>query len=215
MIEQQLLDGRLATITYLMDNFSPAEADDATLVKVVFEDEAGGVLWLTPAVEAQDGVDDGATEPRTLYVRRDLINTKEFFAWAKEQGFTDLVDDPHVTVLYSKESVDWIAMGNDREFLREGDDATDNMLIPAGGPRVIMPLGDMGAVVLCFASSRLSYRHQDMIYKGASHDYDDYSPHVTISYESMGLDLSKVEPYTGPLVFGPEIFQEISLEPRN
>lgn len=162
----------------------------------------------------KDGIDD-ATELRTLYVRRDLVNTKEFFAWAKEQGFTDLVDDPHVTVLYSKEAVDWIAMGNDREFLCEGDDATDNMLIPAGGPRVIMPLGDMGAVVLCFASSRLSYRHQDMVYKGASHDYDEYSPHVTISYENTGLDLSKIEPYQGPLVFGPEIFQEISLEPRN
>jgi hypothetical protein len=42
-----------------------------------------------------------------------------------------------------------------------------------------------------------------------SHDFDEYQPHVTITYEGSDLDLSKVEPYRGELVFGPEIFAEV------
>jgi hypothetical protein len=46
-----------------------------------------------------------------------------------------------------------------------------------------------------------------MVRNGASHDFDEYQPHVTITYEGSDLDLSKVEPYRGELVFGPEIFR--------
>lgn len=66
------------------------------------------------------------------------------------------------------------------------------------------------ATVLLFNSSALSWRHQNMISQGASSDYPDYAPHVTISYSvPEGFDFSKVEPYQGELVFGPEIFAEV------
>jgi hypothetical protein len=45
--------------------------------------------------------------------------------------------------------------------------------------------------VLLFNSSSLCWRHEDMVRNGASHDYDDYQPHVTITYE--GSDLDSVE----------------------
>jgi hypothetical protein len=44
---------------------------------------------------------------------------------------------------------------------------------------------------------------------GASFDFEEYQPHVTITYQGGDLDLSKVEPYRGKLVFGPEIFSEV------
>jgi hypothetical protein len=66
-------------------------------------------------------------------------------------------------------------------------------------------------VVLLFSSSSLSWRHEDMVRQGASHDFDEYAPHVTITYEARAdLDLAKIEPYRGELIFGPEIFEEIN-----
>ena len=77
---------------------------------------------------------------------------------------------------------------------------------------MVEPLGDKGAIVLLFNSSELAWRHGEMVRNGASHDYPDYQPHVTITYSGTGVDLSKVEPYRGKLVFGPEIFEELNLD---
>jgi hypothetical protein len=74
----------------------------------------------------------------------------------------------------------------------------------------VQALGDKGAVVLLFASNDLKWRHDAFKEAGASFDFDEYQPHVTITYQvPAGLDLSKVQPYTGPLKFGPELFAEV------
>jgi hypothetical protein len=95
-----------------------------------------------------------------------------------------------------------------------GDGWTGNddgkLTVAPGGPRLVERLGDKGAVVLFFASSALAWRHEDIGRAGASFDYDEYQPHVTITYEAPeDLDLRAVEPYRGKLVFGPEIFAEV------
>jgi phage-related protein (TIGR01555 family) len=46
-----------------------------------------------------------ATRPRSLYVRRDVVNSREIEKWAKSQGFASVIPDMHVTVLYSKSPV--------------------------------------------------------------------------------------------------------------
>jgi phage-related protein (TIGR01555 family) len=145
-------------------------------------------------------------KPRSLYVSRKLLNAAEFLKWAKGQGFKDPLPagELHVTVCYSKMKVDWLKMGEAWDSDRDG-----KMTVPAGGARIVEPLGDKGAVVLLFNSSSLSYRHEQLVREGASHDFDDYQPHVTISWNAGDMDLSKVEPYRGKLVFGPEIFAEI------
>lgn len=63
-------------------------------------------------------------------------------------------------------------------------------------------------MVLRFASSSLSWRHKEMVERGASHVFEEYAPHVTISYDP-GVSVDDVQPYTGRLVFGPEIFEPI------
>ena len=142
--------------------------------------------------------------PKTLYVRRDVTNVKDIVAWARKQGFENIVPDLHVTIIYSKASVDWIKMGEPFE---------ERLEIKAGGPRVVEPLGDQGAIVLMFASSALCWRHEDMTRRGASHDYEEFQPHITISYDPgpkvLG-GLAKLEPYRGPIVLGPEIFEDIT-----
>lgn len=146
--------------------------------------------------------------PRSLYVQRKLLNADELLAWAKGQGFTDTLDagELHVTVLYSRTPVDWLKMGEAWD-----SDGDGKMTVPAGGARIVEPLGDKGAIVLLFNSSSLAWRHEQLVREGASHDFADYQPHVTITYAKPdGLNLDEVEPYRGRLVFGPEIFEEVN-----
>jgi phage gp29-like protein len=160
------------------------------------------------ADQARKRAEFDAQNPRPLYVQRRLQNVGAFKKWAEGQGFKDVVPDLHVTVLYSRTPVDWFAMG---EAWTGGPDGT--LKVPPGGPRTVEALGDKGAVVLRFASSELAWRHDAMLGNGASHDFDEFVPHVTITYDGSGVDLSKVEPFTGELVFGPELFEEIDPEP--
>lgn len=140
--------------------------------------------------------------PKPLYVSRKLKNGKALIAWAKSQGIETTVpeDELHVTVLYSKRPIDWFLTGNSWG---------PEVKVPPGGPRTIEKFGE-GAIVLRFSSEDLLYRHNSFVeIAGASHDYEDYAPHVTITYQGNDIDLSKIEPFTGELVFGPEIFTEI------
>jgi hypothetical protein len=147
--------------------------------------------------------------PRTLYVQRKLLNADAVIAWAKSQGFETTLpaDQMHVTVLYSRQPVDWMKMGSGWD-----QDADGKLKVPPGGPRMLDQFGSLKpATVLLFTSSSLCWRHEDMVSKGASHDFDEYVPHVTITYDAPAdLDLSKVEPYRGELIFGPEIFEAVN-----
>jgi hypothetical protein len=145
--------------------------------------------------------------PRTLYVSRKLLNGDEFTRWAKAQGFdtTTPADELHVTIAFSRQPVDWMKIGSAWD-----GDSDGKLTVKPGGARLVERLGDKGAVVLMFAASELSWRHEDMKRNGASFDFDEYQPHVTITYQAPAdLDLAKVEPYRGKLVFGPEVFAEV------
>jgi uncharacterized protein len=155
---------------------------------------------------ANDAIALADATPRTLYVQRKLLNAAEFIKWAKSQGFDTVTapDDLHVTVAYSKTAIDWMKIESE-DWNQEKDGTLE---IAPGGVRIVEALGDKGAVVLLFTSSRLSWRHEQIMRAGASHDFPDYQPHVTISYSAPAdLDLSTVEPYRGALRFGPELFE--------
>lgn len=160
----------------------------------------GGEVDPPPARAANDAA------PRSLYVRRDLVNAQEFIAWAKAQGFETTLeaDDLHVTIAYSRQPLDWMKV----ESAWDSEDG--QLIVPPGGARLVEPLGDKGAVVLLFNSSALSWRHENIIRAGASHDFPEFQPHVTITYaKPEGMDLAKVEPFRGKLIFGPEIFEPL------
>jgi hypothetical protein len=89
-------------------------------------------------------------------------------------------------------------------------DADDKVEIPATTrKRSVEPLGDKGAVVLKFSSNEFYDRWEDLCDFGCSWDYDDYHPHVSITYQGSSIDLTKVTPYSGRLVFGPERFSQV------
>ena len=64
------------------------------------------------------------------------------------------------------------------------------------------------ATVLLFTANELRWRHEAAKEAGASWDHEEYQPHITIAY-SANVDLTKVQPYQGPIVLGPELFAEV------
>lgn len=149
-------------------------------------------------------------EARPLYVRRDVLNWKDLDRWARAQGFEATVGEAmHVTIAYSRAPVDWMRVS---EAWAPGDHGkqTGELKVAPGGPRVVEPLGDGGAIVLFFACAELAWRHREILECGASWDWPDYQPHVTITYKAPAdFDWRAVEPYRGPIVLGPEIFEEL------
>ena len=155
-----------------------------------------------------------AGDKSPLYVSRKLLNASDVLAWAKKVGFKNLqaADDLHVTVLFSRTPVDWFEMGTDWT-------SSDGSLTGSpGGPRTVETFGGNAVgqdvvVVLRFASQELAWRNESLIERGASSDWPDYCPHITFAKDAGNIDLSKVKPYTGPLRFGPEIFEPLDTDP--
>jgi phage-related protein (TIGR01555 family) len=146
--------------------------------------------------------------PRSLYVRRDVVNAAEILAWAKSQGLPDLQDGLHVTIAYSRKPVDWMEVGQDGIGFGSDD---GRHTIPPGGARLIEEFGDLRkAIVLLFNSSQLSWRHEHFKHAGASWDHEEYQPHITLLWDPPAdFDMAAVEPYRGKIVLGPEIFEEV------
>jgi hypothetical protein len=206
MIESGRWPGSEAAFEEAAANPEPApnESDLLTLEQRVAAMEQSGTITKPQA----DAILKDAA-PRTLYVSRKLLNADALVAWAKGQGFETTVpaDQMHVAICYSRAPVDWMAMGQ-----AWGEDSEGRLRVAPGGARMLDVYGNLKqAIVLLFNSSDLCWRHEQLEQAGATHDYDEYQPHVTITYEApAGFDMAAVEPYRGELIFGPEIFEEVN-----
>ena len=149
---------------------------------------------------AEEQIGKRSAALKTFYCKRNLLNPEPFIAWAKSQGFktTLLPGDLHVTVAYSRAPMLW-PEPNDEEVTALARDG-----------RSVEALGDGGAVVLKFRSSSLLARWDYFRSIGASWDYPQYTPHVTISWDAADVPLDDVAPYKEELRFGPEIFEELN-----
>lgn len=149
---------------------------------------------------------------RTLYVSRRVLNAGEIIKWAKAQGIPSLMpaSELHVTICYTRTPVDWALTGE-----AWGQDEDGNMKIRPGGMRALQKFGN--AVVLCFNSSDLAWRHCSLSnVSGATWDYAEYQPHVTLAYigtEDEPFELEGIEAYQGAIELGPEVFEEANGNP--
>lgn len=146
-------------------------------------------------------------KPKTLYVSRKIVNAADIIDHFKAQGIETTLpaDDLHVTVAFSRQVVDWMQISADWSG---GDDG--RYTIPPGGPRQMDMLGKAkDALVLLFNDDHLHWRHQHMADKGASWDHDEYQPHITISWQAGDIDPESVDPWKGPIVLGPELFDTV------
>lgn len=175
----------------------------------------GQVIEASEDYDDEEGLSVADAAPRTLYVRRDLLNAKAVRKHFADQlgESADLLMDAskwHVTVAYSKTPVDWAKLPDD---WFGGGDEDGNLRVKPGGMRMMERLGaedPRAAVVVQFSSTALSMRWRDFCEAGASWDFEDYQPHVTIAWDvDQKIDVSALKPWTGELLFGPEIFEEV------
>ncbi len=121
-------------------------------------------------------------------VSRRLLNAGEVAAWARGEGFANLVPAAwHVTVVQGLPS----GIGLDPYGL----------IIPPSPRRAVRRLG--GFTVITFTSLPLARRHRLLRAAGCSWVYSRYLPHVTFTADDR-RDLGEVSPYTGALRLGPE-----------
>lgn len=153
----------------------------------------------TPVQQEAQRVAAKDAAPRTLYVRRDVVNVAEIVRWAKSQGL-DPVDDLHVTIVSSETPVDWFKVGTSW---------SEKIEIAPGGPRQMERLGADGKyIVLLITANELVWRNREILEAGASSKWPDYQPHISLQVGG-DVDLSKVQAYQGRIVLGPEIFEEV------
>lgn len=157
------------------------------------------------ATTAASKVTTSDAEPRSLYVRRDVINWQEIADFYRESGIS--VKSPekwHVTVIHSRAPVDWFKIG---------EAWSAEIKLPAGGARrheLFGPPGLEDSLVLMIKSSELDWRNAAFIEAGCVSDYPEYQPHVTLAYKSGGkYDPDTIAPWQGEIVLGPEIFEEV------
>lgn len=162
-----------------------AEQDLASLQQIANSAE-------TPAPPAQAATKSVA---KPLYSQQRVApeSAQQIRAWAKAQGFPSVADDLHVTIGYSSAPVDASAVP-----------LAPATTVQNSRARSVERLGDQGAVVLMLGNEtsrtqQLAQAHQALRDAGASWDFPSYQPHITISYDAGGLDLSKVQPYGGPI----------------
>lgn len=69
---------------------------------------------------------------------------------------------------------------------------------------------DKNVLVVKMTSPELHSRHNEMMDEfDLSYNFDEYRPHITLSYDAADFDLSKLDPYHGDLMFKGEEANEL------
>ena len=128
-----------------------------------------------------------------LWLHRRLLNWRDIYAWALEQGIRKMMppDQLHVTLATVREPVEWSE--NDLEV------QTDEITVPAG-PKPVQIFG-YTLKALAFSDPGIERRHAILLGRFPQMDHPTLRPHVTLF---RGGKMPKGA-YHGELVFGPEI----------
>jgi hypothetical protein len=136
-----------------------------------------------------------------VYAYRPVLNAEMLRDWAAAQGLTQALpaDDMHVTVVFSKTpfSAEITQAAKEHTIIGYGN------IVVRGGKRTVVPLGDKGAVVLKIECADLQYEHMIFREMGASWDFQEYTPHITITYTGSDAPVAQMQPFTGDIVLGP------------
>ncbi len=166
-----------------------------------------------PEVQTQFKKSKTNAKPKPLYVYRSVTNAADIIAHYKAQGVKKIMKDLHVTLMWSKTPVDWMKVSAPWSY---GGDAktreAGTYVVPAGGPRDNDMFGSTftgQCLVLLFNDMELTWRHQALLGMGCSYEFETFQAHVTISWDPGDIDLDEIEPWTGAIELGPEIFEQI------
>lgn len=72
---------------------------------------------------------------------------------------------------------------------------------------------EKNVLVLKLKSPELSRRHKELMEEyGLSYNFDEYRPHITLSYDAEGFDISKLDDYFGDLIITGEDANELDTD---
>lgn len=110
-------------------------------------------------------------------------------------------EDLHSTICFSRVYVPFIA-SNENEFVSKT------------GHLEIFETNDGPALVLCLDSDYLKHRHELSNILGATYDYPDYKPHITLSYNlgSQYIDLERNNPIEIEIISSKEVVEDLDLD---
>lgn len=133
----------------------------------------------------------------TLYVMRPVMNPQAIVNWMGEAGLpADAVHDPtdwHITIAYSSAEVDWSRLTPRHDVLQ----LPDQHWSPT-------TFGEVH-VLLAERAPALHTRWQEFRDAGASYDFPEYNPHITVSKTNYP-NWNDVGRFRGDIILGPECF---------
>ena len=156
----------------------------------------------------------------SLYVSRPLLNGDEVARHFVDQGLRSTLDsaEMHITVVYSRQPLQWekVPLAEDELILppMRGARGTGKHAVD----RQVEKLGEHGVIVLILSPLQseegvsLIRRWQEYRNAGASHDYANFTAHITVSYAGDEIDVSNIKPFPGILRFGPEVRKPIKTD---
>lgn len=137
-----------------------------------------------------------------LYVSRHVLNADEIYKWFHLQGVNDLESpqDLHITQVYSKTDV------NPDNFVFDKDNI---ILTMENSKRDIEFFGeDKNILVMTCSNQMMTDRFKYFENLGCSFDYDNYTPHITLSHNESNKNLMI---YPESIILGPEIWEPLEV----
>ncbi len=147
---------------------------------------------------AEDGDED---EGPGVYMARPVkeSDAKKLRKWAKERGISDIVNDLHVTIVASRASFDVDSLEDDDE----------EITVKVKGIKRLKE-----SIVLTLDAPKIVARHKAARDKGASHDFNSFQPHITLTYS--GPDNEMPEDFPAMSVkLGPEYRRDFDAETKS
>lgn len=130
-----------------------------------------------------------------IYIARPVIETGALEELCQDLGL-EMPPDPHVTVICSRQPVDWQAPAF-AEVEDHVEISPQLARIERFGAR-----GEFAA--LCLDVPEVEQRHERLRMSGASRDYADFRPHISLAVDWQG-PLPEAVLLKRPIVLGPEL----------
>ena len=119
---------------------------------------------------------------KTLYISRPVLFSNIILDWCKKVGIPPTKYPLHVTVAYSSTPVDWNLP----------------VFMPLYGGTTIDTTFELkyfgNSIVMIFDAPELQNRFKTLRSAGASYNFPEYNPNVTLS-EASGIDIDNIRPY--------------------
>lgn len=134
----------------------------------------------------------------------DKEDAKHLVKWAKGEGVKNVYepDDMHVTLAYSRDYFEYEPEG----ILK------DPIVTKTREPKFLGK--DKNVLVMTLESKELQKRFKECIDAGASYDFPDYIPHVTISGDPGDIKLEHLEPLRTTITLVSDYSELLDLEKK-